>query len=156
MTRSRFKRNLIVLGLLILVLSLIPFPTTVVPDWEIRFVDENGSPVSGVNVEEVCQHYTFTEANVCAQYPDARQTTGADGFVRFSRKPIWLSAISRIFRSAFFHLTLLAHGSVGIEAYLVISVPMEYESIGLIRYVPDQLPPNNIVLMPTSQSEEAH
>jgi hypothetical protein len=140
------RRIIVLLAGAIFVLSLIPFRTTIVREWEIQFVDEGGNPIPGVHVEEVCQHYTFSEHNICADYPDSRQISDFDGKVRFSAKSISLNAISRIFRAAFFYLTLIAHGSVGIDAYLIVSAPAGYDSEGLIRYLPDKNPPAEIVL----------
>jgi hypothetical protein len=143
----RREKKWVALLTLILVLGLlIPFQTEVVPPWEVRFVDNNGLPVSGVHAEEACHHYSYTEHDICADYPDSRQASDENGLVRFASKSIRLSPISRLVRSIFFYFTLFAHGSVGIDAYLIVSVPMDYKSIELVRYIPGQSPPSTIVL----------
>jgi len=143
---SKTKTGVAIVSFLMIVTLFIPFETIVVPAWKIRFVDDTGVAVSGVYVEEVCQNYTFSEANICGEYQDSRQLTGNDGTVDFVPKSISLSAVSRAFRALFFYLTLLAHGSVGVDAYLLVTTPDGYESIDLVKYTPGQSPPNEVVI----------
>ena len=111
-----------------LVVSLVPFPTTVVNDWSIRLVDQNGTPIADTNVEQTCDHYTyFSGWNICGEYPDARQKTDGNGHVEFSEKRIRLSLISRGFRALVNHFLRLFHGSVGISATLFVHSEFDLE-----------------------------
>lgn len=122
------KRLLLILLAISFVASLVPFPTTVVTNWSFRLVDQNEKPISHTNVEQSCEHYTYyTNWNICADYPDARQKTDANGHVEFSEKLIWLSMFSRGIRALFHHFLRFFHGSVGISSTLFVHSEMDLE-----------------------------
>jgi hypothetical protein len=76
--------------LLILLLLLYPFQTTIVPAWDLRVVDEMSAPVGAINVTEHWQHYLFeSSAN-----EDLRQTA-ADGRVSFPERTMRASLLRR-------------------------------------------------------------
>lgn len=77
--------------LLFLLLVLVyPFKTTIVPEWGLKVVDEEGAPVPDVNVTEHWQHYLFESAS----HEDV-QRAGANGLVKFPARSIRASLIGR-------------------------------------------------------------
>lgn len=129
--RGRKWKLLVLLG--ILLLSFVPFPTTIVPEWHVRFVDEAGAPVPGVSARISCYHYSYSNKNRCPD--DEGRTSNANGEVVFPGQSIWLGLLPRIFLTAVGYALLLAHGSVGIDAYLVVSTPQGYEGIpGVVEF----------------------
>ncbi len=115
------KRLLLIFFLVLIVVGLIPFPTTVVTKWSVRLVDQTGLPIADTHVAQSCAHDTyFTNWDICAEQSDARQKTDQNGHVEFSEKRIWLSLISRGLRALVHNILRLFHGSIGISATLFV------------------------------------
>ena len=125
------RRKLLALAL-ILLLSFVPFPTTIIPDWQLRFVDESGTPIPGVWARISCYHYSYGNENRCPD--DLGQTSDANGYVKFPGQSVWLGVLPRIALTAFAYLTLIAHGSVGISAYVVVSTPDGFRDLPPVDY----------------------
>ena len=142
---ARSKRLAIIL-IACSALALVPFPTTLAPDFTLRVVDGNGIPLKGIRVWETCTHYTYdlSSEDTCAHYSDNRQQTDADGNVHFSRKFVWFGFLARIVRSSINHLRLIAHGSVGRHVTLFMTDNSGFTS--LVIDVNPENPPNEIVL----------
>ncbi len=113
MNRSR-RLAIIVVPLVILIGLFLPLPTTVVPEWTIRVVDQNGNPVAGSKVRQIWQHYTFEETG----HEEVR-VTDQNGIVTFPRRVIARPILIRITYTAWAFVTLIAHGSMGPDAYLI-------------------------------------
>lgn len=147
MLRGSMKRKtVILLFVIVIALGFYPYETKVIPEWRVRFVDGQGVPLGNLSVEQTCYNNTFSETNICAGYPDSRQLTDANGEVAFVAKAFRAGAISRVARFILFRLASFAHGSVGVSASLLVSVPAEYESAGVFSYDSNQSPPAEIVL----------
>jgi hypothetical protein len=86
----RLIRALTGLLLLLAVLLLFPFKTTIVPTWTLRVMDESATPVPGINVTEHWQHYLLENSG----HEDLRQV-GADGRVSFPERTIRASLLRR-------------------------------------------------------------
>jgi hypothetical protein len=97
---------------------LIPFPTTVVPEWRLRLVDEQGKPRAGVQVTQVWKHYSL-EWGGCCDNEEERWTDG-NGFVVFPRRTIWAGLLRRIVFPIWARVLTLAHGGSGIHAYVMV------------------------------------
>lgn len=129
------RRRIFAVGMVvisILLMLVIPFSTEVSPEWEVQFMDQVGTPVSGVGVEQVCYHYTYSFENLCSAESDSIQTSDEVGKVRFPRRIVRLPLVYRFVRGVFAYLTLIAHGSVGTDSYLIVIVPNEYQSLGAL------------------------
>lgn len=113
--------KIVIVCMILFALLLVPYPTTVVPEWNLQFLDENQKPIPNLYVEQTCDHYTyFTTASVCGKYSDSRQNTNAEGRVIFSEKVVYLGLLSRILRTIRAYVLLAFHGSVGINAEINI------------------------------------
>lgn len=141
MTKRRLKLFIIVGA--VLLGSLVPFPTTIVPEWRLQFIDQDDNPIPGMQVTAVCQHYTYTDDDYCAS--DARQTSGPDGYVSFPAKQVWLSLGGRAIRALPRYALVLVHGSVGISAYLLVIRPVGFDGPQTVDYKPGQPPPGKVV-----------
>ena len=102
----------IVVGIVVLliIVMLIPFESTIVPTWRLRVLDVNGNACPGMRVDSTWQHYSL-ELEPMA-HRDTRLTDSM-GYVEFPRRPIAASLARRIINTAFAYMTLIAHGSVG-------------------------------------------
>jgi hypothetical protein len=67
---------------LVVVLLVYPFKVTVVPEWNVKVVDENGKPLAGAYVEEFARQWTVDYDHheaVC---------TNVNGEAKFSRETV--------------------------------------------------------------------
>lgn len=76
--------------LVLLFLLFYPFQTTIVPEWSLRVVDEEGAVVRDVNVTEHWQHFLLESAS----HEDVRRV-GENGVVSFPERTIRSSLVSR-------------------------------------------------------------
>ncbi len=89
---QRSRRILTVASLLFLIAFLYPFKTTTLPEWNVRVVDDAGTPVVEINVTEHWQHYLLESAG-----HEEAQTSNQDGKVSFDLRSIRASLASRLF-----------------------------------------------------------
>jgi hypothetical protein len=135
-------KKAVIIGIIALTIFLIPFETTLVPEWKIRVVDENGNPYLGKLIGQVCHSYTLG-VSPCSEANDIAQVTDRDGYVIFPERKIKLSLLSRIIRSVFNFVMLIAHGSFGIDVYLHSSGPHGYKTV---KYVSGEPLPDKFIL----------
>jgi hypothetical protein len=89
---------------------LFPYQTTVVPEWKIRVVDENGQPFAGARVRQQWHHYSYDLND-----GDDRTADG-NGYVVFPERTFTAPLLYRALRSGLAYVLTLAHGSTGIRA----------------------------------------
>ena len=80
----------VVFILFILFLLLYPFQTTIVPEWSLKVVDEEGAVVRDINVTEHWQHFLLESSS----HEDARRI-GENGAVSFPARTIRASLVRR-------------------------------------------------------------
>lgn len=76
--------------LAILILLFYPFQTTIVPEWSLKVVDEEGSTVRDVNVTEHWQHFLLESSS----HEEVRRV-GDNGVVSFPERSIRASLVRR-------------------------------------------------------------
>lgn len=121
-------------------LLLYPFETTVVPEWRLRIVDEEGNAIRMTAVKEVWQHSTIESAS-----HEEDSITDNDGYVTFPRRTVRGSLLVRI-GTPIVHV-LDVHASFGPIAYVLVpDYPdgsfQEYNHI----YFPGQPLPTQVVI----------
>lgn len=99
--------------IVIISLPLIPFETTVVPEWEITVVDANGKPLPKVFVCQYWQHYSLEEME-----HKEDKWTDENGKVTFPRRSIKANLIQRIIGPIREFCTLLFKASYGPHSYV--------------------------------------
>ena len=139
----RLRRALIAVLLLLLVLLVFPFKTTIVPSWNLRVVDQSGTPVRGLNVTEHWQHYLIESS----AHEDARQT-GPDGRVSFPERSVRASLLRRSLA------TLVRLGKTGTEAKRepyasVVAWGSKFHETAVAVYDEEQPPQAEIVVHTT-------
>ena len=77
---------------LLLVITLYPFKTTIVPEWGLRVVDDSYAAVPAIKVTEHWQHYLFD-----AEAQEDVRTTREDGRVSFPARTMRASLLHRAF-----------------------------------------------------------
>lgn len=88
--RWRWMKNRKTLAAVALV-CVIPFPTTTVPEWKIRYVDKKGRPVPGLPVSQTWQNYSIESQ---PNYTDG--LTDAQGYVVFPEHGSWSPVVIRL------------------------------------------------------------
>ena len=143
-----FRRKELIKPALIVIASLllIPFPTQLSPDFTVRFVDDLGNPIRGMEVQRTCTHYTYDSlGSVCPEDWDNPKKTDDNGTVSFTANYVWYGAASRAIRTIFSHAMLIAHGSVGKSITLFPWPPEGIKSSAPVDVDPDN-PQKEIVL----------
>lgn len=107
--RRRFPLFLLILVGAALILFF-PFTTTVVPEWQIRVVDEAGQPLENARVIQMWHHYSLGIDD------GEEKWTNSNGYVVFRERTVKASLIYRVLRTGLAILMQLAHGSTGISA----------------------------------------
>ena len=100
--------------LLLTVVMLLPYPTTVVPEWRIRVVDRDGAPVAGEPVRETWQHYSLE-----GDGHEEELLTDGNGYVVFPERKIWATPLGRIVNTSIAAVLSLAHGGMGVHAWVM-------------------------------------
>ena len=126
-------------SLILALILLVPFPTTVVPEWRLRVIDQNGQPFVGEEVREYWQHYSLESDG----HREERRTD-ENGYVVFPERRIWSPLLWRIVSTSLAAVLTLAHGSMGVSAWVMV---VGYSTNGGTRdYKPGVPLPGEIVL----------
>jgi len=136
---ASIRRRRILIGLIVvLIILLVPIPSTVVPAWRIRIVDQEGGPVTNINVRQHWQHYSFqAEGREIDARPDP------DGYVSFPRRVAWAGALPRLLGPVLNVVTLGVHASFGPTA-AVQAWNAGYE--GWVDYKGEPQPPESLMV----------
>jgi hypothetical protein len=111
------------LGLVILVVIvlLFPFETTVVPEWTIHVLDEHGNSVPRVSLRETWKHYSFESAG-----HEQDLSTNDAGDVVFPLRTAKASLLVRIVGTTL--NTINPHGDTGPSASVYVLGPYKAAS----------------------------
>jgi hypothetical protein len=127
----------VIVGLIL----LFPYKTTLVPAWQVQVVDEHGKPYPKKLVRQYCDDYSLG-ISPCNEL-DADQETDANGYVVFPERTIRASIISRAVRKGFYGVMTIAHGSYGKRVELTTTGPKDYKTL---EYIPGKPLPTKFVL----------
>ena len=136
------KRGLVILALAMvtaIVIGLIPFETTIVPAWHITVLDENGVPYVGQRVDQFWANY---DLELGIGHGEERWTN-EHGRIDFPRRTLKMGVVERIVRRILTSLLRYMHGSEGIEAYLMTTVPA---GIKTLKKESNKPPPDHWIL----------
>jgi len=125
MKKFDYKSILIILAIGIVV-SLIPYKTTIVPEWKLRVVDEQGVPYRNHNVGFHCENYSL---RISCSADDSPGKTDDGGYVIFPESTITMSLARRLVLTISSYLLLLAHGSVGTVVSVDSNGPLGYKRL---------------------------
>lgn len=84
------RTAIVVFIFIILFLLFYPFQTTIVPEWSLKVVDDEGAVVRDVNVTEHWQHFLLENSS----HEDLRRV-GENGAVSFPERTIRASVVRR-------------------------------------------------------------
>ncbi|MGB7069308.1 MAG: hypothetical protein WBD22_07420 [Pyrinomonadaceae bacterium] len=136
------KKKLLSVSIFLITLAFIPFNTTLVPEWKVQVIDENGNPYKGKGVRQFCDSYTLG-VSPCQDSNDFMRLTDENGYAVFPERKINMSLLFRLIRSVFNFVMQLAHGSFGVDIYLDSTGPQDYKSL---KYIPGEPLPEKFIL----------
>jgi hypothetical protein len=133
------KRRVAMIVLAVLALALIPYNTTVVPEWKIQIIDERKNPVRNVLVDEHWRNHSIE----LHRHSETRVTDN-EGYVSFPRRtvrsPLLIRAIGRLLAN------LNVHGESGPKASAIVLGP--YLTSRDPQYSPNKPSPEVIEIRP--------
>jgi hypothetical protein len=91
-SRKLVRTGVIVALVVFLVAFLYPWETTVIPQWNVRVVDDDGAVVREINVTEHWQNYLLE-----SEGHEEAKTTNEDGEVSFAARNIRAGVARRLF-----------------------------------------------------------
>jgi hypothetical protein len=137
------KKTIILTSIiLVIVVSIIPFNTTLVPEWKLRVIDENGAPYKQLGLRQFCYSYTLG-ISPCHDSKDFMRETDENGYALFPERKINASLLSRAVRTVFHFVMQIAHGSFGESVYVDATGPQGYKTL---KYFRDEPLPTEFVL----------
>jgi hypothetical protein len=108
---------------IIIIISLtavlfVPFyPVTVVPEWELRFVNKDGTPASSIRIDQIWQHYSLEWMSGGSS--DRNLQTDSNGFIKLPARRIQVSifqVLSSHVRDAI--MSINPHASFGADSFI--------------------------------------
>jgi hypothetical protein len=97
----------------LLVLSLIPIPHIVAPEWTVQIVDADGRPVPGITVREESQEYSIEHRE-----DERDEVSGDGGTVRFPARYLYVSVLQRVIGAGLSVAGTGVHASFGSHTYV--------------------------------------
>lgn len=130
----RLRRRSIAIAI-VLVMAMIPFRTTTVPNWRIRFVDELGKPLSSLPVVQTWRNYSVEQTD-----HNADGITDQDGYVQFPKRTLWAPLMMRILGPIESVIGSGAHASFGQAAWILPKCGLQMRGSRLPTYWGKDLP----------------
>jgi hypothetical protein len=109
------RRLITVVVVVALCILLVPFRHLLRPDWDVRVVDEHGTPIEGMNVRLVYQDYSLESLS-----HEETQVTDVDGHVRFGAQTTISTVGAHIVGTLRSFGQTGFHASFGRHAFLVV------------------------------------
>lgn len=135
-TRSEaLKKYLQVVLAAAVVLSAIPYKTTTVPAWRIRFTDESGAPFRSLPVNQTWRNYS-----VEASDHHASGITDENGYAQFPERSVWAPLVMRVLGPIGSILGAGAHASFGSSGWIRTSCDLMERGSRLATYYGADLP----------------
>lgn len=138
MADVRRGKVLILLLAVLALIALYPWKTTIVPEWQVRIVDEEGIPLRNTGVREVWQH-----SSVEARSHEEDRVTDNEGYVTFPQRTIRSPLAIRILRPTINAIN--PHYSSGPHAYLIVLAP-DYDTWSNQFALPGRPLPKEVVV----------
>lgn len=126
---------------ILLIVFLIPYPTTTVPEWRIRYIDTKGRPFVSLPVEQTWQNYSVESSGHTLS-----KETDRNGYVIFPEHDVWASLLHRIVGPIGNVLSTGIEASFGPSSWLINQCNLGQTEDGDAYYNGDDLP-STIVLI---------
>ena len=126
--------------LFLLAFLIYPFQQTIIPAWQLRIIDNHGSPVSEINITEHWQHWLFEKH----AHDDLRKP-GPDGRVNFPERTMRTSLLNRMVTRVQRRATEGRYAKVEPAASVVVWGSKNYQTTVAVYRI-GELPPSEIVV----------
>jgi hypothetical protein len=113
-----FFRNIII-AVLILVLFIPFYKVTIVPDWELIFIRENGIPIKSIRIDQIWKDYSL-EFWSDGENSNRELESDSDGYIKLPARTLRVSVFG-IFSSKIrnFIVQINPHASFGPHSYVI-------------------------------------
>ena len=116
-----------------IVVMIFPFPTTVVPTWGLKVIEDSGNTCPNKEVTQTWAHYSVYIGS--GNFQSEVRLTNEEGYVEFPERTVWAPLIWRIIGSMIANVLTIAHGSAGAHASVYSS---GLKDVAWISYKPDK------------------
>jgi hypothetical protein len=117
------------------VLSAIPYKTTTVPAWRIRFTDESGVPFRSLPVNQTWRNYSVETSD-----HHASGMTDENGYAQFPERSVWAPLVLRVIGPIGSVLGAGVHASFGSYGWIMTSCDLMERGSRLATYYGADLP----------------
>ena len=125
----------------VIIAMLIPFPTTIVPTWKLKVVDEQGNICPNKEATQTWAHYSIYIGSGNFQSED--RLTDEEGNVEFPTRTVWAPLFWRIIGTVIANALTIAHGSAGADSSVHSS---GIKDVAWISYKPEKPMADKIVV----------
>ena len=129
--------------LVLLAFLIYPFQQTIVPAWQLRIIDNHGSPVSEINITEHWQHWLFEKD----AHDDLRRP-GPDGRVSFPERTMRTSILNGLVTRVHRRVTEGRYAKIEPAASVVVWGSKNHETTVAVYRI-GELPPSEIIVRAT-------
>jgi hypothetical protein len=113
--RNYYKH--IIIGLLAIVL-LVPFyPVTIVPEWELLFVNKDGTPAASISIKQIWKHYSYEWFS--GEHTNEGLQTDSKGYIKLPAREIRVSLFKIISSTIWDTVNINPHASFGPHSYIM-------------------------------------
>jgi hypothetical protein len=117
------------------VVSAVPYKTTTVPAWRIRFTDESGQPFRSLPVQQTWRNYSVEVGD-----HHATGLTDDGGYAQFPERSVWAPLVLRVLGPIGSILSAGAHASFGSTGWITNSCDLMERGSRLAAYFGSDLP----------------
>jgi hypothetical protein len=113
--RNKYYRVIVACGMVLL--SLIPYQSTTVPEWRLRVITTQGEPLTGVQVYQTWQYYGLDSSGT---FNSDIKVTDETGYVFFPKRTVNASLLQRSLAFLGDWVNINPHASSGPYAHISV------------------------------------
>ena len=140
------RRSIIIIA--IIIIMIVPFPTTIVPSWRLQVVEDSGKFCPNKEVTETWAHYSIYIGS--GGFSSQTLLTDNEGYVDFPGRTVWAPLVWRIVGAVIANALSLAHGSVGPHASVYTT---GLKDVAWISFKPNEPLPEKMIVSQCSYND---
>jgi hypothetical protein len=113
--RHYYKHIIIVL---LAIVIFVPFyPVTIVPEWELLFVNKDGTPAASISVKQIWKHYSYEWFG--GEHTNEGLQADSTGYIKLPAREIRVSLFKIISSTILDTVNINPHASSGPSSYIL-------------------------------------
>jgi len=138
--RHYYKHIIIVLLAIVL---FVPFyPVTIVPEWELFFVNKDGTPAASIFVKQGWKHYSYEWFG--GDHIDGEIKTDSTGYIKLPAREIRVSLFKIISSTILDTVNINPHASSGPSSYIICEGKQD---CSVVSYKPGNDQPQRVIIL---------